>query len=131
MAISKRRMTAAEFEALRPLLQGISQDRLNAARACLVDGIAQQAAATPYGWTRQAVNDAITVVWKTLQDYRAAQSKSANAGVLLPPGWEQVTLIAPTALIEKFRVEIGTYARGAVSESPKAGKSRRATGRPR
>src|SRR5476649_1648547 len=124
MAISKRRMTAADFEAVRPLLR-ISQDRVDAARAALVDGLPHQAIATPYGWTRQAVNDAVTAVWKTLQDYRAAQSKSANAGLLLPPGWEQVTLIAPTALIERFRAEIATYAgAAAVGLDMKASKSK-------
>jgi hypothetical protein len=110
MAISKRRITAAEFEAIRPLLQHLSRERIDAARAALVEGTPHQAIAAPHGWTRQAVNDAVTVVWKVLQDYRTGQSKSANVGLLLPPGWEQVTLIAPTALIEQFRAQIAAYA---------------------
>ncbi len=126
MAISKRRITAAEFEAVRPLLQHISQDRIDAARAALVDGTAHQTIATPHGWTRQAVNDAVTAVWKVLQDYRAGQSKSANVGLLLPPGWEQVTLIAPTALIEKFRAEIAAHAVGIpLGQGQKVSKSKR------
>lgn len=109
MGGSKRRMTAVEFDAIRPLLN-ISPQRIEAARAALVDGLTLQAIATPNGWTRQAVNDAVTVVWNTLAKYRAAQSRSANAGVLLPPGWELVKLIAPTSLIDKFRSEIAVYA---------------------
>ena len=35
---------------------------------------------------------------------------AANAGALLPPGWEQVTLIAPVNLIGKFRREIAEAA---------------------
>lgn len=128
MAISKRRITASEFEAIRPLLQHISQERIAAARAALVEGAAHQAIAAPYGWTRQAVNDAVTVVWKVLQDYRTGQSKSANSGLLLPPGWEQVTLIAPTELISQFRAEIASYAAGKnLGDGQKVGKSKRAT----
>lgn len=108
MAISKRRITGAEFDAVRPLLR-ISEDRVEAARAALVDGQAHQSIATPHGWTRQAVNDAVTVVWKTLQAFREAQGKSTNAGVLLPPGWAQVTLVAPTVLIDRFRADIAAY----------------------
>ncbi|UIT53401.1 transcriptional regulator [Xylella fastidiosa] len=63
---AKRRMTAAEFEAVRPFLK-ISDDRIKAARAALFEG----------------------------QTFQA----------ILSPGWEQVTLIAPAHLIEKFRGE--------------------------
>lgn len=130
MANSRRRVTAAEFDAIRPLLR-ISQDRIDAARAALVDGLAQQTIATPYGWTRQAVNDAVTVVWNTLSKYRASQSNSANAGVLLPPGWELVTLVAPTCLIEKFRSEIATHAAGTSPGSEKKRGTAKRTGAPR
>jgi hypothetical protein len=108
MALSKRRMTAAEFDAITPMLH-ISRERIDAARAALVDGHTQQSIATPRGWTRQAVNDAVNAVWKKLNEFQAAQSKSASSAVLLPPGWEQVTLIAPRALIEKFRAELAEY----------------------
>ena len=82
----------------------------------MVDGLSQRVAAAPYGWTRQAVNDAVTAVWSKLQQYRTAQSKTENVGVLLPPGWEQVTLIAPTVLINKFRSEIAAHAVGLTGE---------------
>jgi hypothetical protein len=117
-------MTAAEFEAIRPLLN-ISHERIDAARAALVDGVAQQTVAVPFGWTRQAVHDAVTVVWNTLVKYREGQSRSTNASVLLPPGWELVTLIAPSSLIEKFRIEIAAYANEGNIGIDSKGKSKR------
>jgi hypothetical protein len=101
----KRRVTAAEFDAARSLLN-ISAERIEAARAAMVEGKTLQAAADRYGWARQSVGDSVNVVWKALERYREAQKAQASAGVLLPPGWEQVTLIAPSELIEKFRAEI-------------------------
>jgi predicted DNA-binding protein YlxM (UPF0122 family) len=102
---SKRRMTAAEFEAVRPLLK-ISDERIMAARAVLVEDLTYQAVADQFGWTRQAVGDAVKVVWATLQRYHESQKAVASAGMELPEGWEQVTLIAPSYLIAKFRNEI-------------------------
>ena len=102
---SKRRMTVVEFEAVRPLLK-ISVDRISAARSVLVDGQTLKAVGDVFGWTRQAANDAVTIVWRTLENYRQSQRAAASASTLLPPGWEQVTLIAPSHLIEKFREEI-------------------------
>jgi hypothetical protein len=101
----KRRMTAAEFEAVRPLLK-ISDERIKAARAALVDGATLQSVAEIYGWSRQAVGDAVNAVWRAFDLYHESQRAAANAGALMPPGWEQVTLIAPSSLIAKFRAEI-------------------------
>lgn len=115
---AKRRMTAAEFEAVRPLLN-ISDDRIKAARLALVDGQTLQAVGDQFGWSRQAVGDAVSVVWKKLEDYHESQRVAANAGALLPPGWEQVTLIAPSHLIAKFRSEIAQ-----ASPPPMQGKPR-------
>ena len=115
----KKRMSAAEFEAVRPLLK-ISTDRIDAARAALVEGETLAAIGERYGWTRQAVGDAVATVWRTLQSYHESQRAAANAGALLPPGWEQVTLIAPTALITKFRGEIAAAV--AVSSAPEPRK---------
>lgn len=106
---AKRRMTAAEFEAVRPLLN-ISDDRIKAARLALVDGQTLQGVGNLFGWSRQAVGDAVNVVWKTLESYHESQRAAANACGLLPPGWEQVTLIAPSHLVAKFRGEIAEAA---------------------
>lgn len=106
---AKRRMNAAEFEGVRPLLK-ISDDRIKAARLALVDGLTLQAIGDQFGWTRQAVGDAVSIVWKTLESYRESLRATANACASLPPGWEQVTLIAPSDLISKFREEIAQAA---------------------
>lgn len=119
----KRRMAAAEFEAVRPLLR-ISEDRINAARAALVDGDTLQAVATVYGWSRQAVGDAVDAVWRAYEMYQESQRAAANAGALLPPGWEQVTLIAPSSLIAKFRAEIAQAAPPPIAEKASAKKAR-------
>ena len=98
-------MTEAEFEAVRPLLK-ISTERTEAARMALVEGQTLQAVGSLYGWSRQAVGDAVDNVWRVLESYRQSQRAEAEAGVLLPPGWEKVILIAPSHLIVKFRDEI-------------------------
>ena len=98
-------MTGAEFEAVRPLLR-ISADRTAAARLALVEGQTLQGVANLYGWSRQAVGDATRVVSKTFEKYRESQQAASRAGMLLPPGWEQVTLIAPSSLIADFRRQI-------------------------
>jgi hypothetical protein len=56
--------------------------------------------------SRQGVDDAAGIAWMTLERYHASQRASANAGRLLSPGWEQVTLIGPSRLIAKCRAEI-------------------------
>ncbi len=110
MARPKRRMTAADFDAIRPLLPNIREDRCAAARAALVDGETLADVAEKNGWSRQAVNTLVNTFCDALTRYHEAQRATANAGVLLPPGWEQVTLIAPTRLIDKFRAEIAELA---------------------
>jgi hypothetical protein len=105
-------MSAAEFEAVRPLLR-ISEARMEAARLALVEGRTLQVAAGQFGWSRQAVNDAVRVVWKAFQKYCESQLAAVNAGARplpglepIPPGWERVTLIAPAHLVVKFRREV-------------------------
>ena len=104
----KRRMTAAEFDAVCPLLK-FSEDRLNATRSALVDGQSLVDVATVYGWTRQAMSKSVKVVWDTFERYQESQRAAARGGQprpKLPEGWEEVTLIAPRDLIAKFKREI-------------------------
>ncbi|MDQ1817808.1 TrfB-related DNA-binding protein [Massilia sp. CCM 9210] len=103
----KRRMSSPEFDALRPWLTGrISEDRINAARAVLVDNAKHREVAAIHGWTRQAVNDAISAVWRAHERDLESKKTTANAGALLPPGWELVSLIAPSWMIPLFREAI-------------------------
>ena len=98
-------MSAAEFEAVCPLLK-ISEDRLTAVRAALVDGQTFQAIGERFGWTRQAVNNAVRDVWRVVERYRQSQHAAENAAASLPPGWERVTLISPSHLVPNFREAI-------------------------
>ena len=106
----KRRLTSLDFETLKPLITGISDDRKEAARLALVEGLTLQAVSQRYGWSRQAVGDAVNVVWREHDRYQQSQRVANAAGVLLPPGWEQVTLIAPSHLIAQFRAAIAKVA---------------------
>jgi hypothetical protein len=101
----KRRLSVAEFEAIRPFIP-MGEKRIEGARLALVDGQSLQGIATIYGCSRQAINDAVNIVLKQHLSFQKSQQLVANAGTLLPPGWEQVTLIAPSALIKRFRDEI-------------------------
>lgn len=125
---AKRSMTATEFDAVRPLLR-ISDDRIHAARLALVDGQTLAGVAKlfrgpptdeyPQGkeWTRQAVGEAMRVVWETFEKYKESERAAAHGrnkgrgGATrtddgLPPGWIEVTLCAPKAMVAKFRREV-------------------------
>ena len=115
---SKKRVTAAEFEAIKPLL-GISEDRIAAARAAVVDGQTLKSIGDGMGCSKQNVATAVNAVMRALERYREAQAVAAKAGLLLPPGWERVTLIAPSFLIAKFRAEIATAAPRVVHKTRK------------
>lgn len=99
-----RRMTAAEFEAVRGLIH-MSPERIAAARAVLVDGETLSAAAEPYGWHRQAADTAVRAFLRTFVRYTAAQQAGAAADTL-PTGWVRVTLEAPADLIARFQQEV-------------------------
>jgi hypothetical protein len=122
MAREKRRMTQADFDAVLPLLKNVSKDRCEAAKSALVDGETLAVVAARHGCTRQAINNTVNTFWQKATDYHEAQRATANAGVLLPPGWEQVTLIAPRSLVEKFRSEIAAAATLSSSDQKRSTK---------
>ena len=100
---SKRRLTASEFADLHPLLTRMTPERIEIARLAIVDGRSMPSIGTQYGCTKQSVADAITIVWREAEKYRESQRVAV---VNLPPGWEQVTLIAPSRLVKQFRDEL-------------------------
>jgi hypothetical protein len=127
MPRAKRSMTAAEFEAVRHLLN-ISDERVEAARLALVGGHTNAGIAKQFGWkSRQAVGECVDAVWQALQRYREAQKAQASAGSVLPQGYEMVTLAAPVDLIDKWRSELAVHEdEKAVKVKPsKAEKSKR------
>ena len=100
---SKRRLTASEFADLHPLLTRMTPERIEIARLAIVEGRSMPSIGTQYGCTKQSVADAITIVWREAEKYRESQRVAV---VNLPPGWEQVTLIAPSRLVKKFKDEL-------------------------
>ena len=110
----KRRMTAAEFEAVLPHLSGMTEDRIKGARAALVDNVKLVDIANLYGWqNKQDVAGAVNTVWKIYQRLKISLRVAEEAGFRyseetpdLPEGWRRVTLDAPEYLIEIFKAEI-------------------------
>ncbi|RZI54573.1 MAG: hypothetical protein EOP12_02175 [Pseudomonas sp.] len=107
----KRRMSANEFEALRPLMS-ISKDRQDAARMALVDGQTLQGIGNIYKLTRQAVGSSVSAVWKVYERWQESQRAAAAASENVPEGWERITIIAPSELIAKFKSEVAQAAGG-------------------
>lgn len=101
-----RRLTAVEFAALAPYLDKLSPDRREAARLALVENRTLSSVGEKFGWARQTVNGAVTAVWRIHEKNAASQAAASQASLLLPPGWVQVTLVAPAHMISKFRAEI-------------------------
>lgn len=109
----KRRMTAAEFDLVLPHLSGMTEDRIKAARAALVDNVKLVDVGKLYGWQKQGVGSAVNIVWKAFQRVKESLRLAEEEGVRysdeipdLPNGWKRVTLDAPEYLIEIFRAEI-------------------------
>lgn len=122
MSNVKRRMTAEQFDAVLPLLN-ISKERIEAAREALVDGQILSEIGKRFGWSRQAVGDAVSIVvkkWAKLEDHRDSQRAK------VPPGWKRVTFYAPQNLILKFEREIA-QARAKLKESPAEGRASKST----
>ena len=110
----KRRMTAAEFEAVLPHLTGMTEDRIKGARAALVDNVKLVDIAKLYGWQKkQDVGGAVDTVWKIFQRVKETLRVAEESGFKysdvssdLPEGWKRVCLEAPEFLIDIFKAEI-------------------------
>lgn len=102
-----RTMTPDQFATIRPLLR-ITAERIEAARAFLVDGETLRVIGERFGWSRQAVDDAVRIVWTTYQKYQEGQSHDAE---VLPDGWEEVTLVAPKEMAANFRAQVAVARR--------------------
>lgn len=101
----KKRMTAAEFDTVKPFL-GISQERISAAQRALVLGHKYIDIANDNNWSKQAVGSAVNAVWTAFDKYKESQRAANSAGMILPAGWEQVTVVAPSHLIKEFQERI-------------------------
>jgi hypothetical protein len=104
---TKRKTTEQEFNSVIPLLS-ISKNRIDAARKVMVEGRTLQNVADEYGLSRQSIDGSVAVVWSAIQKYREDRAIKHSDNVIMPPGWEQVTLVAPKRLIDKFKQEIAS-----------------------
>ncbi len=96
----KRRLTAPEFDALRPFLR-MTDDRLSSARLVLVDNKTYEEVSNQYGCSRQTIGAAINTIWRAHIRVQESHNIVHNSG--LRDGWEQVTLAAPSYLIHMLR----------------------------
>lgn len=99
---TKRKMSAPEFEAVRPLLPNIAPARIEAARAVLVEGKTLQAVADAHGWkARQTVSDCVNVVCEA--HARWMQSKEAAAQFVARTSAEYADTVPPAPITEQRR----------------------------
>lgn len=97
-----QRMTAAEFETIRPLLN-ISEERMEAGRLCFVEGKEQADVAKIYGWTQQGVSKIVRGIWKTFESHRAGLAAGLAASAV--SGRKRLLVIGPAAFIESMPKE--------------------------
>ena len=91
----------------------MSESRLNAARAALVDNEKLEDIARPHGWDKQTVGGAVNIVWKAFQKVKESLRLAELGGVSylrdeldLPDGWKRVCIDAPEYLIEIVQAEV-------------------------
>ena len=75
---------------------------------CCVDRLNPQSLAVVgdrFNCSRQAVNTLVNIFWDGLARFHEAQRVVA-AREEVSPGWEKVTLMVPSQLIEKLRADI-------------------------
>jgi len=131
MPRKKELISKADFDAITPFLKNVSDERKLAAYQYLVEGKTGAAIAVQFNWTRAAVSDAAQTVRGFLESYQEARRISAAASALeVPPGWECVTLCAPTDLAAQLRATVAAKAppgaeTSAASEQPAKSKRQR------
>ena len=105
---SSARMTADEFEALRPRLGRLALDTVEIARAVLVDGMKPTEAANRYDMTRQRVHGIV--------------KRFSAAAHEVPTGWRRVEVWLPPelasqveAMADKARADYSAGTRGSAT----------------
>jgi hypothetical protein len=86
---TERRLTAKQFDVLKPRLGNVSESRVIAARRVLVDGIGVTEAGAEVGLPKQRVNDIVDRVLRVKNDISA--------------DWVRVNVWLPPAEAEKAR----------------------------
>ncbi len=107
--LSSRRVTAEQFDAVRPYLSSLSEKRIEQARLAMVDGALLKDIADREGVSPNAISKLVRQVWETLERQNILTTESELE--VLPPGWERVTLTAPKDFIERIRAELADRVR--------------------
>ena len=108
---AKRRLTEAQFDSVRPFL-GISEKRVRSAYEAMVLGKSMTAISQEAGWCKQAVSKAVGIVWEAHQRLQEGRgTRKSKRLTLLPPGWTEVTLVAPDDVVEKIKLDFTEYVR--------------------
>ncbi|MBS0571860.1 MAG: hypothetical protein JSS08_01205 [Proteobacteria bacterium] len=106
MAHEIKRLSAAEFEALRHLMTNVGTAQIDAARLVLVDEMGYQEAGDAIGISRQTVWKAVKGMMETWERYCEARSLEEAAQMRkLPRGWKRATITAPAAVIDRCLAE--------------------------
>lgn len=116
---NKTRLSAEEFELLKLHLKTIDEERLEIARKVLVLGMKPSEVAEEHKVSRQRVSMNTGIVWKAYEFERELAEKrklvtaaihistdKPKSSLVIPAGWEQVTLLAPASLVNQFKQEV-------------------------
>ncbi|WP_164707469.1 hypothetical protein [Metapseudomonas otitidis] len=122
-SLSRRRnsLTADEFNAVRTLLPNWSEERIEAARLHLVEGMTLQATAEKVGMaSRQYVSSTVRIFLNYYDRYRAAVTGSGGADEEkpVPPGWELAVVVAPKELLDQLYVDIAAATKSSQASEP-------------
>ena len=75
-----RILTADQFDAVRPFLVRMSEERKDAARLVMVEKLKMQEVADMYGWgARQSVDRVVASVWAKFLELEEARAKLEKA----------------------------------------------------
>ncbi|MEI7870309.1 MAG: TrfB-related DNA-binding protein [Candidatus Methylumidiphilus sp.] len=104
-----KRLTEAQFDSVRPFLR-VSEKRIQSAYEAMVLGKSMTAISLEAGWCKQAVSKTVGVVWEAYQRLQKDPcTRKSKRLTLLPPGWTEVTLVAPDHVVEKIKRDFTDY----------------------
>lgn len=124
---SIRTASAKEFAEAVPFLR-ISADRIECARLAMVERVGGAAIAKQFNKSRPAVSGDVSAVWEVIvlmRGQKAAAVGSPASSTLVPPGWEQVTIVAPSWMVQQISASLAALSGGPVkSNSSVKGKKK-------
>jgi FixJ family two-component response regulator len=86
---SKKRLTASEFETIRPYLERFEEKNVDAIRRVLVEGVMQKVIVEELGLTKEAVSAMVSRAWKAHMEHGER-----------PAGWVKVEVVLPAQMAE-------------------------------